>query len=378
MFDLIVVGAGPAGSSAARLAGRLGLDTLLIDKQLFPRYKACGGGVTERALSHLDFDLPPELCEATIFAARVHYGGSSIEARMERPIAHMVSRSTFDAYLLERARETGISLSLGERVLELEEKDEVVEVCTDQGIYESAFVVVAEGAQGTLKHRVRRRDEKDEYGICLVTEIPLSEVTTGAFSQDAIDIHFGIGGMGYGWVFPHGEYYSVGIGGLASSMRRPRETMAECLRARGLEGGHRQRGHVIPVGGIRRTLGSARVLLAGDAAGFMDSFTGEGIAYAIRSGQMAGDVMWRALSGGGGSRLAGEYQSLCEEEFGSNLRYSLFLAGLMHRFPVVFFRLLAGNQDVVDKFTQVATGRWSYQRYLIWSISRLPKHLLRR
>ncbi len=75
MLDLIVVGAGPAGSSAARLAGALGLNTLLIDKDNFPRYKACGGAVTEQALSYLGFDLPLELLEATVFAARVHEGG---------------------------------------------------------------------------------------------------------------------------------------------------------------------------------------------------------------------------------------------------------------------------------------------------------------
>jgi flavin-dependent dehydrogenase len=183
--------------------------------------------------------------------------------------------------------------------------------------------------------------------------------------------------MGYGWVFPHGEYYSVGIGGLASSMGRPREIMLEFLRANGFDGRQRLRGHVIPVGGIRRTLGSGRVLLAGDAAAFMDSFTGEGIAYAIRSGQIAGEVISRALSQGGNSGLPGQYEAACNEEFGSNLRYSLLLARLMHRFPGVFFKMLAGNQEVIDNFAKVATAGWTYQRYLRWLVSRLPSYVLR-
>ena len=377
MFDLIVVGAGPAGSSAARRAGKLGLETFLLDKEQFPRYKACGGGVTERALSHLDFDLPIDLWEATIFAARVHYGNNSIEASRSSPIARMVSRSAFDACLLEKASETGITVHMGERVIGLGQTNEAVEVSTDEGTYEARFVIVAEGAQGTLKHRVRRRDRKDEYGVCLVAEIR-NEEASPEYSQDAIDIHFGIGGMGYGWVFPHGEYYSLGIGGLANSLRRPKETMAGFLRDRGFDPNHRMRGHVIPVGGIRRTLASQRILLAGDAAGFLDSFTGEGIAYAIRSGQIAAEVIAASLSSGGDSEALREYRTICEDEFGVNLRYSLHLAKLMNRVPSVFFRLLTGNQEVIDSFTKVATAQWTYKEYLKWLLSRLPKYLVRR
>jgi geranylgeranyl reductase family protein len=377
MFDLVVVGAGPAGSSAAGLAGKLGLKTLVIEKDQFPRYKPCGGAVTELALSYLGFELPAHLWEATIFAARVHYGGRSIEARSDHPIARMVSRTTFDACLLEQARETGVTARMGERVTGICEGKEAVQVVTDQGTYEAAFVIVAEGAHGVLKHEVRRRDREKEYGVCLVAEIPGDEASMD-YPEDAIDIHFGVGAMGYGWVFPHGEYYSVGIGGLASSLRSPRETMAEFLQARGFRGNHRTNGHAIPVGGIKRALASGRVLLVGDAAGFLDSFTGEGIAYAIRSGQLAAEVIGRALSRAGDAAPTSDYERLCEEEFGSNLRYSLFLARLMHRFPGLFFRLLAGNQEVIDNFAEVATAQWTYKRYLRWLVPRLPRYVLGR
>lgn len=375
MFDLIVVGAGPAGSSAGRLAAKLGLNTLLIEKEQFPRYKPCGGAVTDQALSYLGFDLPFDLCEATIFAARVHHGGRSIEARRDHPIARMVSRSAFDTYLLGQARETGVAARMGERVTGISQKREAVQVFTDQGTYEAAFVIIAEGAHGQLKHGVRRRDRKNEYGVCLVADIPGEEAALD-YPQDTIDVHFGVGGMGYGWVFPHGEYYSVGLGGLASSLRRPRETMAEFLGLRGFAENHRTRGHTIPVGGIRRRLASRRVLLVGDAAGFLDSFTGEGIAYAIRSGQIAAEVMERAISWGGDPGVLRDYGTICEEQFGSNLRYSLLLARLMHRFPGVFFRLLAGNQEVIDNFARVATAQWTYKRYLRWLLPRLPTHVL--
>jgi geranylgeranyl reductase family protein len=377
MFDLIVVGAGPAGSSAARRAGKLGLETVLLEKQQFPRYKACGGAVTEQALSHLGFNLPGALREAAILAARVHFSDRSIEARVDYPLAVMVSRSAFDALLLDKAKETGIRVRLGEAVNGLEERVNAVQVFTEHGTYDAAFVIVAEGAQGALKHGVRRRDLKDEYGVCLVAEVQKDDALR-QYRQDAIDIHFGVGGMGCGWVFPHGDYYSVGIGGLASSLRGSRKTMAGFLRDRGFDPHHRMTGHVIPVGGVRRKLGSSRILLAGDAAGFVDSFTGEGIAYAIRSGQIAAEAIHEALSAGCVRGIPHHYETICEEEFGSNLRYSLLLARIMHRFPRVFFRLLAGNQEVIDNFARVATAQWTYKRYLRWLVLRLPRYVFRR
>jgi flavin-dependent dehydrogenase len=129
---------------------------------------------------------------------------------------------------------------------------------------------------------------------------------------------------------------------------------------------------------VRRTLGSSRILLVGDAAGFLDSFTGEGISYAIRSGQIAAEAVTEALSTGRVRGLPRQYETICEEEFGTNLRYSLLLARIMHRFPRVFFKLLAGNQEVIDSFARVATAQWTYKRYLRWLVLRLPKYVLRR
>jgi flavin-dependent dehydrogenase len=155
MFDLIIVGAGPSGSSAGRLAVRLGLETLLIEKKLFPRYKPCGGAVTEQAMSYLDFDLPEYICERSIFGGRLHFGSQSIERHTQDRIAVMVTRSVLDTYLLEKARETGIQIHLGERVVDYAEGQGAVEVLTDQGTYEARFVIIAEGALGRLKQRLR-------------------------------------------------------------------------------------------------------------------------------------------------------------------------------------------------------------------------------
>lgn len=376
MFDLIIVGAGPSGSSAGRLAGKLGLETLVIEKQLFPRYKPCGGAVTEQAMSYLDFHLPEHICERSIFGGRLHFQGESIEKHTGNRIAVMVTRSLFDTHLLERASETGIQIHMGERVADYREGQGAVEVSTDKGIYEARFVIVAEGALGRLKHRIRRRDRASEYGVCMVTEISEDNETIDNRIHNIIDIHFGVVSMGYGWIFPHEEYYSVGIGGLAEDLCSPRKAMIDFLKANGFDGEQKSRGHVIPVGGIKRDVVGSRVLLVGDAAGFVDSFTGEGISYAIRSGQIAVEVISRALSHDSSLNVLREYEVLCDTEFGVNLRYSLMLAKLMHRFPGIFFRILTRSEQVIDKFLEVHSQESTYESYVKWLLPRIPKYLL--
>jgi geranylgeranyl reductase family protein len=377
MLDLIIVGAGPSGSSAGRLAGKLGLETLLIEKESFPRHKPCGGALTEQAMSYLDFEVPARVRERNISGGRLHFGRRSVEFHSEDRIAVMVTRSVFDTYLLEKARETGIQIHMGERVVDCVEGQKAVQVFTDQEVYEAKFVIVAEGALGRLKHRIRRRDTANEYGVCVVAEIPEADETIDERINSVIDIHFGVVSMGYGWVFPHEKYYSVGIGGLANSLRSPRNAMVDFLKANGFDEKNKLRGHVIPVGGIRRNLVGSRVLLGGDAAGFVDSFTGEGIAYAIRSGQLAVEVIPKALSHGSGPSVLHEYELTCEKEFGANLRYSLVLAKLVHRFPGIFFKILTDNKDVIDNSLRIHSRERTYRSYVKWLIPRIPKYLLR-
>src|SRR3990172_813303 len=106
MFDVIIAGAGPAGSTCARECAREGLKTLLLDKDSFPRSKPCGGAVSRRALSLLDFTLPDHIIEKECYGARVHYDGRSIEAHSNDRIAVLVSRERFDTFLADKAVES--------------------------------------------------------------------------------------------------------------------------------------------------------------------------------------------------------------------------------------------------------------------------------
>ena len=374
MYDLIIIGGGPAGSAAGRLAGNKGLDTLLIEKEIFPRYKPCGGAFSERAMSYLDFDIPQYIHERNILGARVHFRDNFIEKLKEYRIATLVTRSVLDDYLLSKAKETGIEIKMGKKAISFREDREYVEVYTNREVYKARFVILAEGAQGNLKNQIRKKDRKNEYGICMVAEIEEENKKIDRYIYNSIEIYFGIVNRGYGWIFPHEKYFSVGIGGLASYITNPRGAMIKFLNLHGFTGKYKLKGHLLPVGGIERKIISSRVVLSGDAAGFVDSFYGEGIAYAIRSGQIAVEVISRILNNGVGS--LSDYASFCRSEFGENLKYSLILSRMMHRFPGIFFKIFTSCEEVLDTYLEVLASKRTYRSYIKWLIPRVPKYLL--
>ena len=96
MYDLIVAGGGPAGSTAARAAALQGLDILILEKETFPRYKPCGGALSSKAASLLDFPLPSDICERTITGARVHFRDRVLEKHKGYNLTTLIDRSRFD------------------------------------------------------------------------------------------------------------------------------------------------------------------------------------------------------------------------------------------------------------------------------------------
>jgi len=375
MYDLIVIGGGPSGASAARRAGNLGLKTLLLEKKVFPRYKPCGGALSEQALSYLDFHIPQELIEKEIYGARVHFKDNAIEHFKDYRIAVLVTRSKFDNYLLDKSIETGIDVHTGEKAIDFQNDNNSITVHTQNNKYNAKFLIIAEGAHGRLKYRIRRRDNKTEYGICAVTEIPESNDKIDSYIYNSIEVFFGITRMGYGWIFPHDGYYSVGIGGLAKYFRKPKIILDSFLRSNGFSGKYKIHSHLMPVGGIRRRVFSKRVFLTGDAAGFIDSFYGEGLAYSIKSGQIAVNTIYNILSGNRDLDPVRTYMGMCNSEFGDALHYSLMLTKIMNTIPNLFFSMLSKDVEVLDKWLEVPGMRRSYKNYLRWLILNIPRNL---
>lgn len=375
VYDLIIVGAGPAGSTAARTASKMGLKTLILEKEAFPRYKPCGGALSDRAISLLDFSLPGELCERTITGARVHFKDVVTERHKGYRLLTLVTRSSFDSFLLQKAQDAGAMLA-NQKVQDFVERKDHVEVLTDEGCHRSKFLVIASGFQSRLKERIQGPNFKDQYGICLVTEIEEKDEEIDRRLPGILDIYFGVAEGGYGWVFPHSGYYSVGIGGGAKRFQHPRAAMKDFLDKNGFFGKYMLHGHLIPFGGRNRRIASRRILLAGDSAGFVDAFTGEGIYYAIRSGQIAARTAAEKLTDER-LNLPKAYESRCKRDFGTELKYASLLSRIMHNRPDFLYRVLTSQDEILDRYIEIAAARSTYKGFIRWMAPKMPTSILR-
>lgn len=375
MYDIIVIGGGPAGSSAARKASSLDLKTLLIEKENFPRYKPCAGAVSDAALSYLDFQIPPTLIEKEMRGVRVVYEKQRVLRYASRRIGILVDRKTFDGFLLEMADESGTEVIMGEKAIQFAQEQDKVRVVTDKEEYEGQYLILAEGAQGNLQYELKDRPKKKEYALSLVAEIAEEDAGIKEYFDDIIEVHTGLLRMGFGWVFPHKGYYSAGIAGIAKYLDDPKKKMREFMESVGFSDGYSIQSHVIPAGGFNRNLTDSRVILTGDAAGFVDSFYGEGISYAIRSGQIASETISRIIKKESSATIK-NYDSHVKKEFENNLRYSLLASKLAHSIPL-FFKLALKNESVLDKFIGIALQEVTYKGLLKWTVPRLPWFFLR-
>ncbi len=371
MYDLIIAGAGPAGSAAGLAAAAGGLNTLILEKDAFPRYKACGGAISENAASSLGFPIPTEICEGTITGARVHFRDRVIERHSASPLVTLVTRSNFDNILLQKAEKAGCHLAI-EKVMGYKDRTDHISVVTKNCEYQARFLIVSTGCQDMIKNRIQGPWPKENMGVCMVTEVDEDDSLIPKRLDSSLDIYFGVANMGYGWIFPHRGYYSVGIGGLASRLTNPRKILIEFLKANGFSDGQKLHGHFIPQGGNDRRIALGRVLLTGDAAGFVDPFTGEGIYYALRSGQIAAQVIQEASI----TDVAKTYQHRVKKDFGEDLKYALFFSKIMHSHPNIFLRLMACHEEILDRYMEIAASKRSYKEFISWLLPRLPFSLL--
>lgn len=372
ILDLIIVGGGPSGSSAARVAAKAGLQVLVLEKSPMPRRKVCGGGVSAQALGYLDFEIPRELIDGEADGARVKFRGRAVEARLPERIAILSTRAKFDQFLLQQAQRAGAEVRY-EQAREVRDAGDHVVVVGAASEYRARTVIVAAGAGNRLMEAVRRRDEDHEYAVTLEAEIPVERPDRFGHLGGMVEIEFGITAFGYGWIFHHGDHYSVGVGGLRSELDNPHGPMQQYL------GEHQfsakpagMRGHPIPCGGIRRDLVKGRILLAGDSAGFVDPFNGEGIAYAIRSGQLAGEAVAASAAAGWDFARLKDLERRAWKELGRDLRWSLWMSKVVYRFPGAFLGLFVRSRRLSEKYLEVPLHKLTYAQFVRWMVPRLP------
>lgn len=353
--DVLVVGAGPAGSAAAAWAARSGLDVLLLDAETFPRDKPCGDGLTPRAIAELDaLGLAPWLdgrtrnrgLRAAGFGQELYLpwpGGSLPRNGSAAP------RLELDARIRQTALDAGARAVEGHRAVDVRmDGPRVAAVtCTTSAGRDARRVdvscrrlVVADGARSQLGRRLGRTWHRGTaYGVAA------RAYATSARSDDPwISSHLELRGeagellSGYGWVFPLGDgQVNVGVGTLATD-RRPAD-----VNLRGLLG-HYVRSQretwqltgdvrapwsaLLPMGGAVSGVAGANWLLVGDAAGCVNPLNGEGIDYGLETGHLAARLLADTVPNTG-LDYRRQWAPLLRQRYGSAFSIARRLAGYL-------------------------------------------------
>jgi len=340
--DVIIVGAGPAGSTAARLCASAGLDTVILDRATFPREKPCGGLLSARAAADVVriFGLgaepdPPLGAARSGLATHFHRIGRDarwrdyryLAAEAGRPLGYVTRRTVLDARLLDLAAKTGARPFCGAEVVAWGQDEEGVWVSVREAVSSPAsprpvllrtlrarYLVGADGAASVVARGfgigsvargaagVRRPGLTAET---LSLFVPLASTEVEKLTAGNLAFHVGLLRGGFGWAFPAADGLALGVGAMARPVRAGRHDLREVLQrllsfySLNLASSDlpAPRAWWVPLGGRRRPWEEGRVLLVGDAAGVADPATGEGLGPAIRSAELAAGLIIKRLTG---------------------------------------------------------------------------------
>jgi geranylgeranyl reductase family protein len=378
-MQALVVGAGPAGATAARTLALAGVTVRLVDRSKFPRNKPCGGGISLRVLPRFPYLEQALTRIPTHRVSRLHLegpDGDSTEIRSPQPAALMIRRVEFDALLVALAREAGAELIDGVDVVAASQDAKGVTLTARDGRKLTAPVVIAaDGVHSVVARRLGLNSGWPDTSVALDMMEESPRETLRDVDPSTMWVAYGVnGGPGYGYIFPKRDHVNVGIGYVLNHYRRrvdahPYDVQSAFvgeLRNRGLVEGNSVRAHftpfLIPVGGPLRRPGRGRVILAGDAGGFVNGFTAEGIYYAMVSGELAAKSIVES-TGDGLAGLAGRYRHAVDHEIGAELRDSVLIQRYLFADRRRIARVVAGASrapEIARLILEFAVGGLSY------------------
>ena len=422
-----IVGAGPAGATAALTLARAGVTVRLLDRSKFPRNKPCGGAISVRALRRFPY-LERALSRiATHWVSRLYLegpDGDSVEVESEGPTALMIRRVEFDHLLVSLAVEAGAELVSGVDVVRAKQDAHAVTLDARDGRrFETPIAIAADGVHSIVARRLGLNAGWASTAVALdmMEETPRTELRdvdpstlwvaygyepTGLPSRRRASAGNGNGPLhatnptrgapvqseaggraaeGYAYIFPKRDHVNVGVGYVLDHFRRSVDVPPYELQ-RAFVGQLRERGLIewesvpdcftpflIPVGGPLRHPGAGRVLLAGDAGGFVNGFTAEGIYYAMVSGDLAARAVIQTSSAGVAA-LAARYRRACRREMGAELSDSVLIQRFLFADRHRIARGIRGASasPLTRLFVDVAAGRAPYARLRRRLVTTLP------
>jgi geranylgeranyl reductase family protein len=378
--DVVVVGAGPAGSTAAKFLAEAGIKVILVDKADFPREKPCGGGLPTRVQKRFPYIKP--------FIDSVSYGSftysSSLRYKLdvirEKPLLETVLRNDFDYGLVNVAVKSGVSFLCGKTVVDISIQPDKALVMLDDGqTLETQAVIGCDGTRSIVAEKTGLCKKLETLCVCLVQEQPMTSKQLDSYFTKKRLVHLFIkaqGIAGYGWVFPKSNQVNIGIGEFQSALPRSKpkvplmqtyESFIDLLKKQKILPKdfpvENVKGAVLPIFPLEKTFGN-RVLLCGDAAGFINPITGEGIYYAMASGQIAARVIIEGLKSQDLSKqFLSRYSREWNADFGKDLKLLGWFNKQWGKDSEKIVRLLTRDKTFAKLVIGVTGGQISFSKY---------------
>ena len=388
-YDAAIVGAGPAGSTAAKFLTEKGYRVLLIDKEKFPRDKPCAGGLTFKVLSRFPYVEKENLIE------NYTYGGIAYSPSLkyklivgkEEPISAMVLRKKFDYGLVKIAIASGTTFIDRKRVENIKIfKDKARIYLNDNTFFESQVVIGTDGIWSTIAKKTGLSEKCKDFGMCVFHEYPIASKSIDRCigEKRSCHIHLGVEDIfGYGWVFPKKNHINIGICELnpktirskyKTNLKEVYRNYFDLLKKNNILPNDvkigRLKGGALPLFPLKKTF-SDRVILCGDAGGFINPVSGEGIYYAMSSGKIAAQVIIKALDNGKtDERFLSEYQKIWKNDFGKDIKTFLISSKKKLKVNEKFIKIISNDEKIADMILGILYGSHSIHKIKWKLISR--------
>lgn len=389
MYDVAVVGGGPAGASSAYYAAKLGLKTILFEKQTYPREKPCGGALSERSVPLLG---PHAVRAINCHMEELHLYAPSFKRFVSSPLpGRFVIRREFDHAMAKDAREAGIELKEYTPVKTIRPPASPsagnYTIISVESSIKARYVILATGSQYNLlikQLKIREKWGKDYLAMCMVSETPIDNeiLASTDFAGKVLGIFFGAVPNGYGWYFVKEGYVNIGVGATAMlvkdiGIKNAYTNFVKNLKEKKLLPEELELTNPcafpLPFKKTAEKTVFGNVLLVGDSAGFVSPVTGEGLYYSLRGGQLAAEAIDGNIRKG--TPLTA-YQENCLKDFGNDLnKYGYFLRERLYKSRGrMEFAVASGRYDktFAEILKKMIVGTYSYGKTIRKALLRLP------
>jgi geranylgeranyl reductase family protein len=367
-FDCIIVGAGPAGGTAAYHLAKQGRSVLILEQAALPRYKACSGGVSPAIAAWFDFDFSPVIAAKVNQIRYTWKVGDPVDAELNTPEPMwMVNRAEFDHFLVKQAETHGAKLQDQTTVEGIEFKGDHWRVNTAQGSFAAKYLIAADGANGRMAQWLGFKPRKTRMGAVL--ELP---------NQAENHAQFDFGGIknGFIWNLPKGQGHSIGVGTFRGGEEDLHRALREYTDRAGLNMNQGQlHEHPMVLWDGDEALHGRNALLVGEAAALTDPFTAEGIRPAMFSGMKAAGSIGAALDGN--PNALQNYSDTLQAEWGKDMAWAQKLSSLFYRAPGLGYKVGVKRPSATDKLLKIMCGELRYADVAGYALKKLSGGLIR-